>query len=162
MSPLFVFHKAIHIPGLQHNLLCPMQICMNGIQASENPKFLSALPTYHDHALLLPDQTGYFETGNTRDPKNWDINRGPYLIPLLLHGVTSYLPTRKPNIAEADFPSNQSFEVTYESPEWDPHAIKFTKQKSEFNISAERFRESGDEWNLWQQYFSIPVLITHV
>ena len=116
---LLIFHQAMHIPGLRQNLLCPRQMQMNGIQVSENPKFLTARLIDHYHALFLPDQTGDFDTGNTRYIENGDINRGTYLIPLTLHGVTSYLPTRKSTIAEANCPSNRSFEVTYDYPEWD-------------------------------------------
>ena len=50
---------------------------MNGIQVSEKPKFLTARPTDHDRALLLPDHTRDFDTGNTGDTENRDIDRGP-------------------------------------------------------------------------------------
>ena len=141
---LLVFHQAIHIPGLRHNLLCPMQMWMNGIQLSKNPKFLTALPTDHDHALLLPDHTGDFETVNTEDTENGDINRGPYLIPLSLHDVTSYFCTRKPTIDEAELPPNQYFELTYKSSEWDPDATEFTDKEAAFTNSTGLVRESGD------------------
>jgi hypothetical protein len=40
----FVIHQAIHIPSLQHNLLCPMQLRVNNIIVNEQPKFMTVDP----------------------------------------------------------------------------------------------------------------------
>ena len=60
--------QAIHIPRLQHNLLCPMQLRLN-----EVPKFLTKDPTDETHAIVLPPT---------------DAGEEKYLIPLSLDGVT--------------------------------------------------------------------------
>jgi len=35
-----VIHQAVHIPDLDHHLLCPMQVRMNDVTVNECPKFL--------------------------------------------------------------------------------------------------------------------------
>jgi hypothetical protein len=42
-----------------------------------------------------------------------------FVIPLLIAGTTSYFPMRKPTVEEFESCPNR-FELTYESPEWDP------------------------------------------
>ncbi len=37
--------QAIHIPHLDHHLLCPMQCCVNGVTVNNLPTFLAADPT---------------------------------------------------------------------------------------------------------------------
>ena len=78
---LIIIHQAIYIKGLKHNLLCPMQLHHNGISVNEHPKHCTPIPTREDHSIL-------FEDGN-------------YFIPLSIHGVTSYFPTRTPTKEEA-------------------------------------------------------------
>ena len=40
-----VINQAIHIPHLDHHLLCPMQCRVNDVTISELPKFLATFPT---------------------------------------------------------------------------------------------------------------------
>ncbi len=40
-----VFHQAIHMPQLDHHLLCPMQCCINDMTVNDVPKFLTPFPT---------------------------------------------------------------------------------------------------------------------
>ena len=40
-----VIHQAIEIPGLKHNLLCPMQVWTNGVTVNDCPKYLCDKPT---------------------------------------------------------------------------------------------------------------------
>jgi hypothetical protein len=53
-----VINQAIHIPHLDHHLLCPMQCCVNDMIVDNMPKFLMSHPTHHTHALTIidPDQ----------------------------------------------------------------------------------------------------------
>jgi hypothetical protein len=106
---ILIIHQAIHIPNLKHNLICPMQLRMNYILLDECPKFLSANPSDSTHALTIP----------TKDEN--------YLIPLAIHGVTSYFPTRKPSLQE--FETGHRFELTYESPDWDPQVSTYEEQE---------------------------------
>ena len=60
-----------------------MQLWMNDVQVSDQPKYLTDNPDASTHALVLKDS----------DDED-------YVIPLDLHGVTSYFPTRTPTSEE--------------------------------------------------------------
>ena len=107
-------NQAIYIKSMVNNLLCPMQIRMNDIKVFDCPKFLIDKPDYHEHTLSIPSAHGE-----------------DYIIPLSLHGVTSYFPTRKPTQDEyrqAEH-SGSVIELTYDSPDWDPHTDSFNEQE---------------------------------
>ena len=99
---ILVLHQALHIPTMEHNLLCPMQLRMNDVMVSEIPKFLTENPTDRTHALTIPTTTG-------------DV----YRIALSIHGVTSYFPTRRPSTNEFEHATSR-YDLTYELPDWDP------------------------------------------
>ena len=48
-----VIHQAIHIPHLDHHLLCHIQCCVNDVVANNLPKFLASDPTDQTHALTI-------------------------------------------------------------------------------------------------------------
>ncbi len=50
-----VINQAIHIPHLDHHLLCPMQRQVNDEIVNNTPKFLTSDPTDHMHALTIID-----------------------------------------------------------------------------------------------------------
>jgi hypothetical protein len=50
-----VINQAIHIPHLDHHLLCPMQCQTNDVIFNDMPKFLTSDPTDHTHALTIID-----------------------------------------------------------------------------------------------------------
>ncbi len=50
-----VFNQAIHIPHLDHHLLCPMQCQVNDVVVDDMPKFLAPDPTDITHALTNRD-----------------------------------------------------------------------------------------------------------
>ena len=52
---LLVINWAIHIPHLDHHLLCPMQCHVNDVTVNNMPKFLASDPTDQMHALNLSD-----------------------------------------------------------------------------------------------------------
>jgi hypothetical protein len=52
---LLLIHQAIHIPHLDHHLLCPMQCHVNDVTVNDTPKFLVSDPTDQTHALTLRD-----------------------------------------------------------------------------------------------------------
>ena len=110
---ILVIHQAIHIPGLKHNLLCPMQMRLNDVKISELPKFLAEWPSDKTHAITIPE---------TNDAEG-------IVIPLSLHGVTSYFPTRKPTVAEYERKDATTFELTFETPEWDPYSVDFESRR---------------------------------
>jgi hypothetical protein len=51
-----VFNQAIHMPQLDHHLLCPMQCCINDVTVNNVPKFLTRFPTNNTHALIVKTQ----------------------------------------------------------------------------------------------------------
>jgi hypothetical protein len=80
-----IIHQAIHIPHLDHHLLCPMQCRVNDVIVNDLPKFLASEPTDQTHALTI------------KDPDN---PLQPVILPLMLRGVTSLLYVRPVTINE--------------------------------------------------------------
>jgi hypothetical protein len=110
---IFIIHQAIEIPDLKHNLLCPMQMRLNDVLVSEIPKFLARDATEDTHSIRLRER-------DTREMVT---------IPLSLQGVTSYFPTRKPTKSKYEKDETSKFELTFETPEWDPHSLQFAEQE---------------------------------
>jgi hypothetical protein len=48
-----VFYQAIHMPQLDHHLLCAMQCRINDMTVNDVPKFLAWFPTDNTHTQLL-------------------------------------------------------------------------------------------------------------
>ena len=117
--------QAIHIPRLQHNLLCPMQLRLNDVGVNEVPKFLTKDPTDETHAIVLPPT---------------DAGEEKYLIPLSLDGVTSYFPTRKPTRDEYEN-AERRYQLTYGAPEWNPASSTFQDQEEEMTDHKGRVRD---------------------
>jgi hypothetical protein len=80
-----VFHQAIHMPQLDHHLLCPMQCHVNDVTVNNVPKFLTCFPSDNMHPLIV------------QIPDNDSTTLS---FPLHLQGVTLYLPVRKPTAAK--------------------------------------------------------------
>jgi hypothetical protein len=57
-----MFHQAIHMPQLDHHLLCPIQCCVNDMTVDNIPNFLTRFPTDNTHALVVqnPDNDSTF------------------------------------------------------------------------------------------------------
>ena len=89
-----------------------MQCRMNQVKVNDVPKFLKSQPSNDDHAVIIPHDA-----------------LGPKRIPLSLHGIISYFPTRKPSKQEYE-QSEDHYKLTGESPEWDPSSPSFSKQES--------------------------------
>ena len=109
---LLIIHQAIEISELKQNLLSTMQLRLNDVEVSEVPKFLTDKPDDRTHAITLTSQDEAMDT---------------LTIPLSLHGVTSYFPTRKPTMAEMR--DCTSYDLTYELPEWDPQTDEFQRME---------------------------------
>jgi hypothetical protein len=52
-----VFHQTIHMPQLDHHLLCPMQCCVNDVTVNDVLKFLLVFPLTTRTHLLCKIQT---------------------------------------------------------------------------------------------------------
>ena len=106
---IIVVHQAIHVPTMDCNLVCRMQVRINDVKLDDKPEFLTEDPTDESHAISCEDNTGTI------------IN-----ITLLLKGATSYFPTRKPTKHECE--KCPRIELTNLTPEWDPHSATFQEQ----------------------------------
>jgi hypothetical protein len=100
-----IINQTIHIPHLDHHLLCPMQCCVNDVTVNNQPKFLAADPTDQTHALTLT---------NPNNPLQ------PVILPLTLRGVTSLLNVRSVTINEFNSHDYLRLHLTSETLTWIP------------------------------------------
>jgi hypothetical protein len=80
-----IINQAIHIPHLDHHLLCPMQCRVNDVIIKDLPKFLASNPTDQMHALTINDPNNPLQ---------------PVILLLTLRGVTLLLNVRTGTINE--------------------------------------------------------------
>ena len=50
---IIVVHQAIHVPTMDCNLICPMQLRKNDVKPDDKPKFLKEDPTDESHPISL-------------------------------------------------------------------------------------------------------------
>ena len=111
---LLRINQALMIPEMEHCLLCPMQCRLNGVEISEIPKYLATDPNDSTHSITLTDTADAAHT---------------LTIPLRLHGVVSYFDYTKPTVEEFEDENIDRFELTAESPDWDPYDEDYAKQE---------------------------------
>ena len=132
---MLVIHQAILIPDMPNNLLCPMQLRDHGLAVNDEPKHMALNPTEEHHAIT-------FRACNTRDG-------GLLRIPLELHGVTSYFPSRKPTKEEYEnTPDDLRVELTAEAPDWDPASTTFQQQEEAMLQADGGLKDSIESWSL--------------
>ena len=100
---------------MNHHLLCPMQCRVNDIMIDETPKFLAKTPTPETHAIVAHDPEG--------EPEK------PFIMPLSLKGVTSYLPVHRPTTREWDSGLYPRIDLTSETLTWDPASTLYQEQE---------------------------------
>lgn len=76
LTTILIINNALYIAEMEHNLLPPIMMRLNGIMVDECPKFLSPNPTVDSHSIFFPIEKVRF--------------------PLELNGTTSFIPTRRP------------------------------------------------------------------
>jgi hypothetical protein len=110
-----IINQAIHVPHLDHHLLCPMQCCVNDVIIDETPKFLAIKPTDQTHALTVPDPDDPSQT---------------LTLPLSLRGVTSLLHVR--NVTANDLYNDDipRIDLTSETLTWDPSTTLYEEQEN--------------------------------
>jgi hypothetical protein len=109
-----IINQAIHIPHLDHHLLCPMQCCVNDVTINYLPKFLAADPTDQTHALTLT---------NPNHPLQLVI------LPFILRGVMSLLNVRSTTINEFNSHDHLRLHLTSETLTWDPTTDLYEQQE---------------------------------
>jgi hypothetical protein len=109
-----VINQAIHIPHLDHHLLCPMQCRVNDVTVNDTPKFLARDPTDKLHALTLenPDHPAQMVT-----------------LPLALRGVTLLLNMRAPTLDKWNSDAFWQLHLTSETLAWDPTMTLYKDQE---------------------------------
>ena len=93
---------------MEHNLLPPIMMRLNGILVDEFLKFLCPNPTIETHSIFFP-------TENTR-------------LPLALHGSTSYISTRRPK-GMSEVNEHTNLVLTSYNPDWDPRSPIYSQQE---------------------------------
>ena len=119
---IILVHQAIHVPTMDCNLICPIQVRMNDVKLDDKPKLLTADPSNESHALSCENNMGTL------------IN-----ITLALEGVTSYFPILKPTKHEIE--NCPRIELTYLTSESDPHSTTFHGQKEAIMDNKENLHE---------------------
>jgi hypothetical protein len=107
---LLIAHQSIFSPSFSHNLLSTMHMGLHDVIVNETPNFQSLNPTKHSHSISV----------------RGDHVEDVLLIPLELHGVVSCFPTFKPT--QLEFETCERYELTYETPEYDPSATTLHDQ----------------------------------
>jgi hypothetical protein len=110
-----IINQAIHIPHLDHHLLCPMQCRVNDVIVNDLPKFLAANPTDQTHAFALTNPDNPFQ---------------PAILPLILRGVTLLLNVRSTTIEEFNSHDHLRLHMTSETLTWDPTTDLYEKQEN--------------------------------
>ena len=132
---MLMIHQAILIPSMPHNLLCPMQLRDHGLTVNDERNYMVLNPMEEHHAITFRDRNSQ--------------GRGPLQIPLELHGVTSYFPSRKPTKEEYEnTPEDLCVELTAEAPDWDPASKAFQQQEEAMLQADRRLKDSVESWSL--------------
>jgi hypothetical protein len=100
-----VINQAIHIPHVDHHLICPMQCRVNDVIVDDTPKFLWSDPTGHMHALTIKDP------GHPAQMVT---------LSLALRGVTLLLNVRAPTHDKWNSDTFKQLHLPSESLTWDP------------------------------------------
>ena len=109
-----IINQAIHIPHLDHHLLCPMQCRVNDVTVNNLPKFLATDPTDQMHALTLTDPDNPLQL---------------VILPLILRGVTLVLNVRSMTIDEFNSHDYLRLHLTSETLTWDPTTDLYEQQE---------------------------------
>ena len=94
-----------------------MQLRLNDVELNERPKFLSRTPTELDHALLIDK----------------------LVIPLSIHGVTSFFHARRPTMKE--YEECERHELTFSHPTWQPHRSTYAEEEEQLSTDVFRLRQ---------------------
>ena len=109
-----VVHQAIHMPDMDHHLLCPMQCRTNGVKLNKCPRmFCGENVTEEDHAMVAFDEKGE-----------------RVVLPFFLKGVTSYMTVEALSREEWEMHACPRIELTSEHLTWDPTDTVFEDQEN--------------------------------
>ena len=118
-------HQAILIDHLHNNLLFPIHIRMYDIKVNDITKYLNENPTAQTHSIVMQEK--------------WET----LLIPLHLHGVTSYFTSRNPTMEE--YNNCTQFSATTMDTECDPYDPYFSAQEDALLTTGGLLRKRPEE-----------------
>jgi hypothetical protein len=124
---ILIVHQAINLPHLPHNLLNPMQMRLNDVVVNETPTFQCAKPTNLSHTITVKGE-------NMNDE---------LIIPLDLRGMVSCFTARNPTQEEYD--TCDRYELTNESPVYDPSESSYAKQEAAMMDSRGQLKVAEDK-----------------
>jgi hypothetical protein len=124
---LLIVHQGLHIPHLGYSLIQPFQMRENDVIVNDRPKFQTRSPTEDDHCVIV-----------TRD----DLMT--YSMPLLLRGTTSFLDVQRPTDNDIHDNDLERFELTYQSPDWEPGADCFSTMEDCLELETAACPSTGD------------------
>jgi hypothetical protein len=130
---ILIVHQAINLPYLPHNLFNPMKMRLNYVVANETPRFQYANPTNIYHTITVKG-----------DNMNYEL-----IIPLDLRGVMSCFTTRNPT--QEEFDTCDRYELTYESPLYDPSGSSYAEQEAAMMDSRGQLKVAEDKHQLRRQ-----------
>jgi hypothetical protein len=130
---IIIVHQAINLPHLPYNLLNPMQMRLNDVVVNETTKLQCDNPTNFSHTITVK-----------RENMNDEL-----VIPLDLRGVVSCFTTRKPT--QEEFDTCNQYELTYESPVYDPSGSSYAEQEAAMMYSRGPLKVSEEKNPFWRQ-----------
>ena len=101
--------NALDIQSIDCCLIHPIMMRLAGVMVDECPKFLSSKPSVENHSIYFPEE-------NLR-------------IPLMLDGIISCIPSRKPTNDEVNDESITTLDITPKVNVWDPHNPEYQQQE---------------------------------
>ena len=108
-----IVHQAIHMPDLEHHLLCPMQCRANGTVINECPRMYCEHPTEDSHSIISTDENGE-----------------RVVLPFFLKGVTSHLNVSPLSLEEYEHHGCPRIELTSHHLTWDPGTDVYEDQEN--------------------------------
>jgi hypothetical protein len=124
---LLIVHQGLHMPHLSYSLIPPFQMRENNIIVNDHPKFQTRNPTEDDHCVIVSRDDLY-----------------TYHFPLSLRGTTSFIDVRKPTDGEIQDDSLERFELTYQSPDWEPGTDRFSVMEDRLELKTAARPSTGD------------------
>ena len=106
-------HQAIHMPEMDHHLLCPMQCRTNGVQINECPRMFCDEATEESHAIVAFDE---------EDEK--------VVLSFFLKGVTSFMTVKVLSREEFEMHACSRIELTSQHLMWDHSSTVYDDQEN--------------------------------
>ena len=101
---------------------------LNDFKVNDTPRFLTEKPTYETHTLVVSGAFGIEDE---------------LVIPLMIHGVSSVLPTRKATVQEYES-CDRRYDLTYDTPDFDPSDPSFARSEEAMTDSLGGLRDTRE------------------